>query len=583
VLLELRIENLLLIERAELRPGAGLTAITGETGAGKTVLAQALDLLLGGKPRAGIVRPGAREAYVEGVFELPPGLLAHPDFAELRERIGLGEEGLESGEEAVRGERPVDGPPGDDGPGEIVLARRVGASGRTRALVQGRAATAADLQALGGRLVAFFGQHEHRRLTLASAQLDLLDGYCGTGHLALRDALARAHAHARVLEGRLAELRERAGTRDRDLDLLAFEIDEIDALGPSEEEKTALLAARERLGRLDVLLAAAGGGAEAIAPASGEGGVSLLLAEAEGAAGAVAGVDGRLDELGRRLAALRIESDELAGDLRRYADSLESEPGRLEEVEERLDAYARLERKHGGSVAAVLAHAERCRALRADLQQAEVATVRAEGALAQARVERDELAAKVSRGRAEAAPRLAEQVRRELGALAMEGAEFEVRLEPRGGIVPTGAERVELMLAPNPGVPAAPIRETASGGELSRVMLALMTVAGAGESRTLVFDEVDAGVGGQTARAVGERLRALAAERQVLCITHLPQIAALATSHFRIEKSATDDTALTTVEQLEGDGVVEELVRMLGSESSDRAARRHAKELLAAA
>ena len=197
--------------------------------------------------------------------------------------------------------------------------------------------------------------------------------------------------------------------------------------------------------------------------------------------------------------------------------------------------------------------------------------------------QRRELAAKLSAARAAAAPELAERVRAELGALAMEGASFEVRLEPREDVGPTGAERVELMLAPNPGVAAAPIRDAASGGELSRVMLALMTVAGAGESRTLVFDEVDAGVGGQTARAVGERLRALGEDRQVLCITHLAQVAALASSHFRIEKSSADATSLTTVDQLDGDGVVEELVRMLGAESSDGAARRHAQELLAAA
>src|SRR5215210_6603572 len=206
----------LLIERAELRPCHGLTAITGETGAGKTVLAHALDLLLGGKPRSGIVRPGAPEAYVEGVFELPPGLLEDPEFADLRERVG---EELD----------------------EIVLARRVSAEGRSRAFVQGRSATAADLQALGGRLVAFFGQHEHRRLTLSSAQLDLLDGFCGRAQLELRAGLAAAHGRMRELERALAELRERAGTRDRDLDLLAFEIEEIDALDPSEEDKDALV------------------------------------------------------------------------------------------------------------------------------------------------------------------------------------------------------------------------------------------------------------------------------------------------------------------------------------------------------
>ncbi len=561
MLLELRIENLLLIERAELRPGTGLCALTGETGAGKTVLAHALDLLLGGKARTGIVRPGAREAYVEGVFALPPGLLDEPELVELRDRIGA-----------------------DDGdPEEVVLARRVSAEGRTRAFVEGRSATAADLQSLGGRLVAFFGQHEHRRLTLASAQLDLLDGFCGREQLALRDRLAAGHAHVKELDGRLADLRERAGTRDRDLDLLAFEIEEIDALDPSEQERAALAGERERLRQMDGLLAAAGGGAEAISPAGADGGVAQLLAEAERLAGAVQGADPELDAIAARLAALRLEADDLGGELRRYADSLEAEPGRLQEVEERLEQYDRLERKHGGSVTAVLEHAERCRAERERLEQAEVATERAEAELARALEARAELAAELGERRREAAPRLAERVREELTALAMEDASFEVRLEPRDEIGPSGAERAELMLAPNPGVPAAPIREAASGGELSRVMLALMTVAGTGESRTLVFDEVDAGVGGQTARAVGERLRALGESRQVLCITHLPQIAALASGHFRIEKSAADDTSLTTVEELAGEGVVEELMRMLGAESSDGAARKHAKQLLAAA
>jgi DNA repair protein RecN (Recombination protein N) len=563
VLLELRIENLLLIERAELRPGPGLTAITGETGAGKTVLAHALDLLLGGKPRSGIVRPGASEAYVEGVFELPGGLLEEPDFAELRERVG---EELD----------------------EIVLARRVSAEGRSRAFVQGRSATAADLQALGGRLVAFFGQHEHRRLTLASAQLDLLDGFCGREQLELRAALAGAHGRMRELERALAELRERAGTRDRDLDLLAFEIEEIEQLDPSEEEKESLMAERSRLRQLDGLLAAAGAGAEAIAPSGDEPGVATLLSGAERLAEQVAGADPELDALAERLATVRLEAEDVGAELRRYADSLEAEPGRLDVLEERLELYDRLERKHGGSVAAVLAHAEHCRRERDRLEPAEVETERAETALAEARTERDGLAGQVGAARRNAAPRLAERVREELGALAMENAAFEVVVEPRGeasqpDIGPTGAERVEFMLGPNPGVPAAPIRDAGSGGELSRVMLALMTVAGTGESRTLVFDEVDAGVGGQTARAVGERLRALGDTRQVLCITHLPQIAALASAHIRIEKSAEADTALTTVEALEGDGVVAELCRMLGAEATDKAARRHAKELLAAA
>ncbi len=245
MLLELRIENLLLIDRAELRPGCGLNAITGETGAGKTVLAHAFDLLLGGKPRPGIVRPDAAEAYVEGIFALPEGLLEGLELADLRERCLPGPSVHDASSGATEGAR------------ELVLARRVSAEGRTRAYVGGRSATAADLRAVGGRMVAFFGQHEHRKLTLASAQLELLDGFCGPEHLALRAQVADAHERVRELGRRLDELRGQAGRRDRDLDLLAFEIDEIEALGPAEEEKADLLAERERLRRMDALLAAA--------------------------------------------------------------------------------------------------------------------------------------------------------------------------------------------------------------------------------------------------------------------------------------------------------------------------------------
>src|SRR5918992_5909902 len=261
MLLELRVENLLLIERAELRLAPGLNAVTGETGAGKTMLADALDLLLGGKPRSGIVRPGAGEAYVEGVFDAPPGLLERPELAELRERIGEGQD-------------------------ELVLARRVGAEGRSRAFVQGRSATAADLRELGGALVAFFGQHEHRKLTVAAAQLDLLDGFCGPEQLELRTRLSAGYARARELGRELDDPRQRAGARDRDLDLLGFEIQEIDELGPSEAEERELLAERERLRRLDGLLAAGIGGAEAIAPEDGGGGAAGFSGAATGSPGA---------------------------------------------------------------------------------------------------------------------------------------------------------------------------------------------------------------------------------------------------------------------------------------------------------
>jgi DNA repair protein RecN (Recombination protein N) len=536
---ELRVHNLLLIERAELRLGPGLNVITGETGAGKTVLAHALDLLLGGKPRPGIVRPGAEEAYVEGAFEL-------------------------------------------DGE-EVVLGRRVSASGRSRAFLDGRTATIDDLKELGRRFVAFYGQHEHRKLTVSSAQLEVLDGFCGKAQLAKRAEFAAAHARVRELRADLADLRARAGNRERDLDLLVFEIGEIEALEPDESEKAELLVERDRLRHLEGLRAASAGGAEALAPESDSPGAATLLAEAERLAVGVAGVDAELDALAGRLSALRVEAEDLAGELRRYELGLEAEPGRLEQVEERLDGYDRLERKHGGGVAAVLEHLERCRAERERLENAEVSIEGAGRALAAAEEDERALAAALTKARRKAAPALAERVRAELAELAMADASFDVELHEREELATTGAEQVEFLIAPNPGVPPAPVRDTASGGELSRVMLALMSVASTGGPATLVFDEVDAGVGGQTARAVGDRLRGLADGRQVLCITHLPQIASLANRHFRIEKEAAGDLARTTVERLDDDLVLDELVRMLGADAKDAGARKHAEELLAAA
>ena len=554
MLSELRVENLLLIERAELRLGPGLNVLTGETGAGKTVLAHALDLLLGGRARPGIVRPGAAEAYVEGVFDLT---------GTLRDQVG---ERLAPDAE------------------ELVVARRVSAEGRTRAYLGGRSATVADLQELGAELVAFYGQHEHRKLMLASAQLEILDGFCGPAHLARRAEAAATWARVRALEASLDELRERAGARERELDLLEYELGEIDAAAPDEAEELELLAVRERLRHLEALRGAALGAAEAAAPEADveAGGVTALLAAGGAALDGVAGVDVRLDVLAERWRALAIEADDLAGDLRRYAEGLEDEPGALDRAEERLAVLERLKRKHGGTIGAVLAHAERCRARRDELAGAEVVLERATAELDAARAELGAQAAELSAARADAAPRLAAEVRARLADLAMAGATFEIALEPREP-GPSGADAVEFLIAPNAGVPAGPLREIASGGELSRVMLALMGAANASGAAALVFDEVDAGIGGHTARAVGAQLRALAAGRQVVCITHLPQIASLAERHFSIAKDPEAEPALTTVTELEGGAVVAELVRMLGADADDVAARRHARELLKAA
>jgi DNA repair protein RecN (Recombination protein N) len=557
VLHELRVENLLLMERAELALGPGLNVLTGETGAGKSLLASALDLLLGGRARHGIVRQGAKEAYVEGIFSLP-GWLA--------------------GDERI-----------PDGAEELVLARRVWPDGRTRAYVCGRSATVGDLRELGARMLSFYGQHEHRRLMVTAAQLDVLDRFCGEKQASLRVEAATAHDAVRALEERLAGLAGENGARERELDLLGFELREIDEIAPSVEEAEDLAAERERLRHAEGLRGAGALAAEALAPSEeGLGAVGLLARAADALAGA-AEIDPTLASAAERLASLRYEAEDLSGELRSYVDGVEAEPGRLETVEERLAACARLARKHGGSIAAVLEHAERCRVREAELRDLDVSVADVEDRLERARAKRLKVASALSAARRAAAPKLAAAVLERLGELAMGEARFEVSVTERAdGYGRSGQDAVEFGIAPNPGLPVGPLREVASGGEMSRVMLALLSVAhgsaggGASQDSLLVFDEIDAGIGGHTARAVGSHLRDLAQGRQILCITHLPQVAALGERHFTIVKDGSRSPAVTTVAALEGDGLVAELVRMLGADEDDRAARGHARELLKA-
>jgi DNA repair protein RecN (Recombination protein N) len=560
VLRELRIENLLLIEKAELRLGEGLNAITGETGAGKTVLAHSLDLLMGGKARPQIVRPGAEEAWVEGVFDLPRGLLAEPEIKEVAERL-------------------------PDGAEEIILGRRVSASGRTTAFLAGRTASAADLKLLGSRLLAFYGQHEHRKLMISSAQMEVLDGFAGAEHLALREAYRESHRECTQLEAELAELRERDGSRERDLDLYRYELAEIEEVAPDSAEETELSTERERLRHAEGLREAAGGAlAGAVGADEDGGGAASALAAAESLLHGVGGVDADLDSLTERLAAVAVELGDVAAELRVYLEGIEADPGRLAAVEERLEAVDRLRRKHGGSVESVLAHAERCRVEIERLEGAEARSAEAQAAFAAGEARREKLGKRLSKGRAAAAAPLQERVAEELERLAMPGASLEVELVPHpGGFGANGRESIELLISPNPGMAPAPLRDAASGGELSRVMLALTGLGEGAGAGTLVFDEIDAGVGGKTARVVGERLRALGEARQILCITHLPQVASLAPTHFRLEKDLSGDRAAATVQRLDGEGVVEEIRRMLGGESADEAADRHARALLAAA
>lgn len=557
MLRELRIENLLLIEKAELRLGPGLNVLTGETGAGKTVLAHSLDLIMGGKARKGIVRPGAPEAWVEGVFDLPPEWNQDDELSDLLDRIPAGSE-------------------------EIVLGRRVSEGGRTSAFVGGRSASAADLQMLGSRLLAFYGQHEHRRLTIGSSQLAMVDSAAGLAQQERLVSYEAVWSRHRELSRRLGEIRGRETARERDLDLLRFELDEIESARLVEGEKEGLVEERDRLRHVEGLREAAAGAGGRLRGDEDTEGAAGLIAGARDLIGGVRGVDPVLDELAGRIESLALEAEDVGIELGRYISGIEADPGRLAGLEERLEVIDRLERKHGGSIGQVLAHAERCRQeiQRLENGESEEAEIEAELEAVGVRLARE--AGSIGEARRKAAEELAASVTSDLADLAMDGAglAIEVRPEPDGP-GPHGAESVEFMLAPNPGVPAQPLRDTASGGELSRVMLAL-AASGTGDRRTLVFDEIDAGIGGNTAGTVGDRLRLVAEGRQVFAITHLPQVASRADNHFSIEKLNGESGIVATVRSLEEDAVVAEIRRMMGAGEGDEAATLHARELVTA-
>ena len=558
MLRELRIENLLLIERAELLLGPGLNVLTGETGAGKTILAHSLDLLMGGKARRGIVRPGASEAWVEGVFDLPPGWESDSRYAEITDRL-------------------------PEGANELILGRRVSVSGRTSAFIGGRAATAPDLQLVTADMVAFYGQHEHRRLTIGSAQLEMVDGAGGKAQEDLLSRYREAFASHRAAAAELEDLRSGERARERDLDLHRFELEEIEAAAPEAGEVERFEAERDRLRHAESLRGAADGAAVALRGDDMEGGASAEIARASAALAAMRGVDPALDPLIARMESLALEIDDAGIELRDYVGGVEADPEALGGIEERLDLLDRLRRKHGDSIDAVLEHAAWCRERielienreSRELELAERVTALVEQLESSAR--------ELTGGRERAAKKLAERVTADLGDLAMDGARLSVELRPQAdGFGASGAETVEFMLATNAGIEAQPLKDSASGGELSRVMLALAG-AGAGEGeRSLVFDEIDAGIGGNTASVVGDKLRTVSSGRQVIAITHLPQVASRADVHFTVSKDGSAEPALATVATLDGEAVVAEIRRMMGASSGDEAATLHARELVAA-
>lgn len=555
----LEIRGLVVIDRAEIEPGPGLTAITGETGAGKTVVAQALALLVGGQADSRGVRPGAKHALVEATLGLPKGFWDELDDEDPAKDV----------RELVDDET------------EVVVAQRVPAEGRSRALLDGQTVTRAAAGSVAGGLIRFSSQHEGRRLVAGTTQLAVLDAFAGAEVVAGARRLVTLRRRLRALERALAAAKERRDTAERERAAFEDLVAAVDAAALDATEEQELRTERGRLMHADRLAQAVQTAAEALAPDSGEGGALDAIGLAMYAIDGVAELDESLRQPHRDLAGIQAQVQETSSTLRGYLASLDAQPGRLAEIEERLTVYDRLSRRYGPSLDEVLRRATEARAALADLD----AGADTDAALV---AERDEVLAEartvatsLHEARAEAAPRLEAAVTAELADLAMAAATVRVELLQDDGDPPT--DRAVLWLRANPGLPEAPLADVASGGELSRVLLALHGVAAAAEPDvTWVFDEVDSGVGGVTATAVAAKLEALATTRQVIVITHLPQVAALAERHYRLVKGVdADGRATTEIAAVEGEDLVDELCRMLGAAPSDSGARQHAQELLA--
>jgi DNA repair protein RecN (Recombination protein N) len=548
MLVELKVRDLVLIERLDLTLAPGMNVLTGETGAGKSLVAAAMDLLLGRRAASELVRRGAAEAEIEGLFDV-------------------------SDEPAVRARLADAGLPDSQ---ELLVRRVVPADGRNRCYLNGRLSSLGVLGSLADGLANVSSQHEHHALLDPASQLDVLDGFGALAPRARR--MGELHSAALIARERLERLRKDERDRAKRLDYLAFQVREIDEVAPQPDELERLEREMGLLRHKEQLLDTARRSADELYEADGS--IYERLGALARAVTEATRIDPSLAEDARELEEATALVEDAARRLSAYERGISGDPDRLAVLEERCDVLRRLARKHGTDLAGVIA-------ARASLATEMDALAHYEEALAEAGAEvaRTESAAvewakALTRDRRKAARRLSPAVTRELADLSFEGASFEVSLEP-AQMGPAGADQVEFLTALNPGEGAHPLRKVASGGELSRLMLAVKrALAGVGPVGTYIFDEVDAGIGGAVASAVGRKLADVARHHQVVCITHLPQIAAFASAHFRVSKATRGGRTVTVVTRLEREERVEELARMLGGERITSRTREAAEELL---
>jgi len=553
VLRRLTVRNLAIVEDLELELGEGLTVITGETGAGKSILVDALALLSGGRGSSELVRQGAARLSVAGEFD-----------ADTETRSRLVQAGLPEG--------------------EVVLVRReLSPDGKGRAFVEDEPAPVRTLARIGERLVTILGQSSEQELVDAGAALEILDAFAAAD--GERAGVVAAAAAWRDAQRRREELEASRRDRTHRLEVLDFSIREIESAALQGNEDDELPAERDRLLHADRIRRAGEAALDALS--EGEDAAADRLGEAARAFAELAAIDPReaphreeAEELKRRIA-------DLAAAARDAADAIEADPERLTALETRLADIARLKRQHGATVPEILQRLDAMKAERNDLGNVEDALERCAADEAAARRAYRTAAEALSARRRAAAGRFAAAVEKELKALALEKARLRVALEAYDEEAPraSGAETAAFLFAPNPGEPEKPLEKIASGGELSRLQLAIRSVAAAkgGHGRTLVFDEVDAGIGGRVAEVVGKKLRQLSARDQVLCVTHVPQIAALADRHFLAEKRETKGRTVASVRALDGRDRVAEIARMLAGEKVPDTALKHARTLLESA
>lgn len=553
---QLSVQNLAIIDRATIEFTGGLNVISGETGAGKSLLVGALSLLFGGKASPDTVGPFGDETVVSAQVSFPQG---HPALAWLAER------GIEPDE------------------GSVLLRRSVKRQGRGVIYVQSNPVTREELAEFMGLAVDMHGQHEHQSLLVETRHRELLDAF---GELTEEVALVRGRvSQAADIRRRLESLRQSAGDRDRDLELARFAIDEIDRIAPQIGEDQELEAERSRLNQYERLFATV---SEARERAHGEdGGLVSGMRALSARLNDAAEIDADLSSLAGRIESLYYEFSDASSELSAYAERLAFDPDRLEFVESRLATLQNLKRKYGGSLDAVLEHRNEAEDRIADLQNWEGNTRDLEDRLKQIQRAALDAARALSERRKVAAVGLAERVLEGLSALGMERARFAVSVEQRTGpsggpsLGATGMDEVRFLIAANPGQEPRPLKTVASGGEISRVMLALKTALSAADTiDTLVFDEVDAGIGGEIARAVGRYLARLGRSHQVLCITHLATVAAGADNHIRVEKVVEQERTRTRVHGLDQESRIREIARMLSGDSNTSVSLEHARELL---